>query len=121
MGRISVVAAYDRPVISENRRTHRRRKLSHPIRLEIELHGYDSEERRFEVSGETMNLSRSGMLARLERTVPRESRCVIYFPTGHGVVGRTMVYGRVRRVGESESGCAVAVQFDVPLESLEAL
>lgn len=121
MGRLSVVAAYDRPVVTDNRRSHRRLKVSHAIRLEIELHGYDREEQRFEVSGETMNVSRSGMLARMDHTVPSESRCVVYFPTGHGVVGRTMVYGRVRRVGESESGCAVAVQFDVPLESLEAL
>ena len=103
-----------------DRRTDSRVLATHPIVLEVELHGYDEGEHRFSASRQTANLSRGGLLAVVDRVVEAGIRCVAHFPQGVGKVGRTMVFGRVSRSHATAAGCEVAVDFDTPLEHLEA-
>lgn len=106
-------------MIDEERRTHYRRDAALPIVLQVELHGFDSVEGRFEARGKTVNLSRGGLLARLDQPLDAGLRCVAHFPNAMGLLGRTMIYGTVRRARSAVSGHEVAVIFDTPLQEIE--
>lgn len=90
-----------------------------PVVIQIELHGYDAEDRRFQCSGRTVNMSRGGLLAQVDRKVESGTRCLAHFPSAAGRLGRTMVYGVVGRVRETPAGCEVALTFDNPLLQVE--
>lgn len=102
-----------------DRREHPREASSVPVVLQVELHGYDAEDERFKASGRTVNMSRGGLLARIDRKLASGTRCLAHFPSAVGQLGRTMIYGTVRRVVESSRGWEVAVAFDNPLLDLD--
>ena len=79
------------------------------------MHGFDASDTRFQARGRTLNVSRGGLLAQLDRDVQPGVRCLAHFPRALGRLGRTMVYGVVRRSEPCEGGYRVAVTFDTPL------
>lgn len=101
----------------------RRRFLRHPaimpVVLRVELHGYDAEHVRFEANGRTVNMSRGGLLARIDRTVAAGTRCLAHFPDASGMLGRTIVFGEVRRCTGGGDRWEVAVVFDTPLVEID--
>ena len=103
----------------DDRRTHDRQSLALPIVLDVEIHGYDATDRPFRASGETVNVCCGGLMAHLDRAVLPGVRCLTHFPRGAGKIGRTMIYGTVRRSEPNDSGYEVAVVFDTPLRQVE--
>lgn len=101
------------------RRCHPRRPAALPVVLQVELHGFDGGDHRFRSSGRTVNLSRSGLLARVDHEVRPGTRCLAHFPSATGQLGRTMIYGVVRRARDLAGKFEVALTFDNPLMHLE--
>ncbi|MFQ5743820.1 MAG: PilZ domain-containing protein [Acidobacteriota bacterium] len=90
------------------------------INLMVSLHGFDPDDHHFEAKGMTINISRKGLLTRVNRPVAENSRCLVHIPGGEGRLGRTLIYGVVRRTTEVKDYFEVAVEFDTPLEFLRA-
>ena len=97
-----------------------REPATYAINLMVALHGFDVDQHRFEAKGTTINMSCSGLLCRVNRPVGVESRCLVHLPDGEEYVGRTMIYGVIRRVAEVDDGFDVGVEFDSPLDFLKA-
>lgn len=97
-------------------RSFERIPVVYEINLMVGLYGFDPQDHRFEAHGRTINISRSGVLVKVLRPVAVSSRCLIHFEEGEEVVGRTLVYGIVRRVNEVEDEFQVGIEFDNPLD-----
>lgn len=103
----------------DERRQHPRFDATVPVVLRVELHGYDADHARFEANGRTVNMSRGGLLARIDRTLPAGTRCLAHFPDATGMLGRTIVFGEVRRCTGLGERWEVAVVFDTPLVEID--
>jgi len=90
--------------------------VEYAINLTVGLYGFDPNDHGFEAHGETINISRSGTLVRVRRPIVVNSRCLIHLVDGEGIVGRTMIYGTVRRTEEIKGSFQIAVEFDNPLD-----
>lgn len=101
------------------RRTHERQATAVAIVLDVELHGFDHTDARFQARGKTVNVSPGGLLAQVDRPIDAGTRCVVHFPLAIGVLGRTMVYGCVRRCAPDGSSFEMALYFDTPLGEAE--
>lgn len=104
---------------NDERRQHRRHDAVMAVVLRLELHGYDEEHVRFEANGRTVNVSRGGLLARIDRTLAAGTRCLAHFPDATGMLGRTLVFGEVRRCTGMGDRWEVAVVFDTPLVEID--
>ncbi len=103
----------------DDRREFPRAVAKVPVVLQVELHGYDAEDTRFRANGRTVNMSRSGLLARIDFELAKGTHCLAHFPSATGQLGRTMIYGTVQRCDEAAKGWQVAVSFDNPLLDLD--
>ena len=90
----------------------------HPIHLMVSLHGFDPSDHRFEAKGITLNLSKGGALVRVNQPVAVESRCLMHIPGGEARLGRTLIYGIVRRTREVQDSYEVAIEFDTRLQNI---
>lgn len=103
----------------DERRQHPRRAAALPIVLRVELHGYDAGRGRFESVGRTRNVSCGGLLARVDREVQLEGRVIAHFPDATGSLGRTILFGTVRRCEAIGDRWEIAVSFDTPLAEID--
>lgn len=103
----------------DDRRQFSRHHAAVAVVLRVELHGYDADHVRFEANGRTVNMSRGGLLARIDRTVEAGTRCLAHFPDASGMLGRTIVFGEVRRCTGGGDRWEVAVVFDTPLVEID--
>lgn len=103
----------------DDRRQHPRRAASLQIVLRVELHGFDAANTRFESVGRTRNVSCGGLLARVDRPVELEGRVIAHFPDATGSLGRTILFGTVRRCEPIGDRWEIAVGFDTPLVEID--
>jgi hypothetical protein len=103
----------------DDRRRHPRRVAALPIVLRVELHGFDASNSRFESVGRTRNVSCGGLLARVDREVAPEGRVIAHFPDATGSLGRTILFGTVRRCESIGDRWEIAVGFDTPLAEID--
>lgn len=103
----------------DERRGFVREPTAIPLILQVELHGYDATDERFRAEGRTVNMSHGGLLARVNSELEPGTRCLSHFPSAVGQLGRTMIYGTVKRCRPAASGWEVAVAFDNPLLELD--
>ena len=103
----------------KNRREFHREGAVLEVELEIEIYGFQGDSRPFFASGKTLNISRSGVLARLDVPVLRGSVCKLFFSRTGDQVRPHHVAGRVARMTKSGNEFLIAVQFDEPLARLE--
>lgn len=96
-----------------------RQEAALEIELEIEIYGFEDESRPFFTSGKTINISRDGVLARLDVPLSRGSVCKLFFRQTGDQVRPHHVAGRVVRLARSGEDFLVAVRFDEPLTRLE--
>ena len=68
------------------------------------------------LDGLTMNLSRGGMLARIDRGILRHGRYLIRFLEVVGAIQPSVTWGAVRRSRTRDRGWEVGIEFDDPLE-----
>lgn len=103
----------------DDRREHPRRVASLPVVLRVELHGFDATNARFESVGRTRNVSCGGLLARVDHPVELEGRVIAHFPDATGTLGRTILFGSVRRCEPVGDRWEIAVGFDTPLAEID--
>ena len=72
------------------------------------------------LEGLTINLSRSGMLVRLNYLVPPGASCVVRFLVSGQQIVPEILRGTVRRAEPTETGCDVAVEFETALRVLKS-
>ena len=99
-----------------NARGFERLAVEYSINLMVGLYGFDPSDHGFEAHGETINISRGGTLVRVRRPIVVNSRCLIHLVDGEGIVGRTLIYGTVRRADELDDLFHIAIEFDNPLD-----
>ena len=97
-------------------RSFERLAVEYSINLMVGLYGFDPNDHGFEAHGETVNISRGGALVQVRRPMVIGSRCLIHLIDGEGIVGRTLIYGTVRRADELNELFHVAIEFDNPLD-----
>ena len=100
------------------RRKFPRQEAALDMELEIEIYGFEGESRPFFASGKTINISRSGVLARLDVPVQQGSVCKLFFSRTGDQVRPHHVAGRVARMTASADEYLIAVEFDEPLAHL---
>jgi hypothetical protein len=101
------------------RRRFPREEAALEVELEIEIYGFEGESRPFFASGKTVNISRDGVLARLDLPVARGSVCKLFFRQPGDQVRPHHVAGRVARLSQCGDDFLIAVRFDEPLARLE--
>lgn len=104
----------DSPQSPERRSTER---FSASFGLRIEIDGYTDTMEPFYATGSTLNVSRGGLLARVDRPIPLASSCSVLFETTEPD-SNAEVRGKVVRSQQSSTGCFVAIEFRHPLEEL---
>ena len=99
-----------------DRRVHERYDIALSIDFEITTDGVAAPRLR----GNTINVSRGGLLADIGVRTAVDVSCVVTFRDAQGLIAPLRVTGHVVHVGMWTHGReAVAVQFDAPLERLE--
>lgn len=98
----------------ERRSTER---FSASFGLRIEIDGYTDTMEPFYATGSTLNVSRGGLLARVDRPIPLASRCSVLFETPEPRPD-SEVRGKVVRSEQGGTGCFVAIEFGKPLKKL---
>ncbi len=104
---------------SDNRRAYRRLPANVQIQLEPEHHAHRRDLAALPLDGLTMNLSRGGMLARIDRGILRHGRYLIRFLEVGGAIQPSVTWGAVRRSRTRDNGWEVGIEFDDPLETLK--
>ena len=70
-------------------------------------------------SGRTINISRGGLLARMDQSVTTGSRCLVHFDKGSDRVRPSRAWGKVLRTQGWGEHFVVAIEFETPLQVLE--
>lgn len=103
---------------SSNRRAFPRISLSFPILLEPDVQLADQHPLATPISGVTLNLSKGGMLARIEHGILRHGRYRVRFLRTAGTVEPDRLSGVVRHSRARRKGWEVGFQFDDVLRVL---
>lgn len=90
------------------------------LEIQVEIYGFETESHPFFASGETLNISLSGLLAYLDAPVSSGSVCSIFFRNAGHQVRPCLLAGRVLRCDARADGFVIAVTFDEPLLHLAA-
>ena len=116
----------DKPQEELERRRHSRVRASYriklevPVELEVELRSDDVSIQQFVAHGVTVNISQSGMLARIDQRVVEGADCSVHFLAAKEKLSPDVKQGKVHRVRVLRGGYEVAVEFETPLEILNA-
>ncbi len=103
----------------EERRAYPRVDVAFDLRLDVTIRTPGSKP----ATGTTVNVSRGGILATVDRRVSLRSRCVIQFEGAEAKIriSPTEVRGVVLRMTPHKSGFLIAIMFDTPLDALEVI
>ena len=103
----------------EDRRAYPRVDAAFDLRLNVEVGAAGSRP----ALGKTVNVSRGGLLAAVDRRVPLGCRCAIQFEGAEAEdrISPMHVSGRVLRLTPRATDFLVAVMFDTPLEALNVV
>ena len=108
-----------------DRRSARRLAAAHrvevvlPVDILVGRLKADSPPIPLKLEGVTINVSLTGMLARLNQLVPPGTTCVIRFLVSEDQVAPEILRATVRRAEPTETGCDIAVEFGTVLEVLK--
>jgi len=97
------------------RRAHPRVSASFRLTLAVEVGLGGSQT----AHGVTVNISRGGIMASVDRRLPLRARCRIHFPDAAHRIRPTETGGEVLRISRQGKGFLVGIKFDEPLEVLE--
>jgi len=101
------------------RRAYMRLPANVQIQLEPEHRTRRQDFAALPLDGLTMNLSRGGMLARIDRGVLRHGRYLIRLLEASGAIDPSVTWGVVRRCRPGDHVWEVGIEFDDPLETLK--
>ena len=105
----------------DNRRQYERIRVSQPVKLEATLRGRFIDIMRLEMSGQTIDMSRGGVLANVDQSITPGVRCRVDFAEIEGKETPESLWGRVRRTTTGKDGFIVAIEFDEPVRAVKAL
>jgi hypothetical protein len=102
-----------------NRRAFERLPAHLQIELEPERRTSRSELAPLPLNGVTVNVSRGGLLAKIDQGILRHGRYLVRFLEAGSAVKPAITHGSVRRSRARNHGWEVGIEFDDPLESLK--
>jgi len=100
-------------------RSHQRVNVAYAIKVEAALNLGGREVMRLTLIGTSIDISRGGMLIRMDQDVTPGARCEVFFPGTEGQIVPDRICGKVRRSRKHKQGFDLAIEFDVPLEVLQ--
>ena len=103
---------------SQNRRTYQRLPAHFQVQLEPQHRAQRQDLAGLPISGLTVNLSRGGMLAKIDQGILRHGRYLIRFLEAGGAIQPAFAKGVVRRSRARSRGWEVGIEFDDPLEDI---
>ncbi len=107
------------PAEPADQREHERISVAYEINIEAGLNIRGQEVMRLTLVGTTVDISLGGMLIRVDQDVAPGARCDVRFTDADGQIEPPETWGRVRRSTATRGGFEIAVQFAVPLDSLQ--
>jgi len=102
-----------------NRRAYRRLPAQLQIQLEPEHRAHRQDIAALPLNGTTVNMSRGGMLAKIDRGILRHGRYLIRFLEASGAIRPEITWGAVRRSRARSRGWEVGIEFDDPLDVIK--
>jgi len=103
----------------ENRRAYQRLPANFTIELEPEQRTNRSDLAALPLEGMTVNVSKGGMLAKIDQGILRHGRYLIRFLEAGGAIRPAVTWGAVRRSRARNRGWEVGIEFDDPLDELK--
>ena len=95
-----------------DRRTYPRFPVSFPVRFRVDVLGSQFLVSEFSSSGAILNISRSGMLAQVDRLLAVGTDCVMSLMHADRLVWPHEVRGHVRRSSMGNGGWEIGVEFE---------
>ena len=95
-----------------DRRTYPRFSVSCPVRFRVDLLGSQFLVSAFDSSGAALDISRSGMLAQVDRLFAVGTDCVMSLVHADGLVWPHEVRGHVRRSSLGNAGWKIGLEFE---------
>lgn len=102
----------------QNRRAFQRLPAHFQIQLEPEHRAQRQDIPALPLNGTTVNVSRGGMLAKIDQGILRHGRYLIRFLEASGAIQPEVTWGAVRRSRARNKGWEVGIEFDDPLEEI---
>jgi hypothetical protein len=102
----------------QNRRAFQRLPANLQIQLEPEHRAQRQDIAGLPLDGMTVNVSRGGMLAKIDQGILRHGRYLIRFLEAGGAIQPAVTWGAVRRSRARNRGWEVGIEFDDPLETI---
>lgn len=102
-----------------NRRAFQRSSAHFQIQLEPERRASRRDIGGLPLNGTTVNVSRGGMLAKIDQGILRHGRYLIRFLEASGAIQPEVTWGAVRRSRARNKGWEVGIEFDDPLEQID--
>lgn len=103
----------------DNRRAFTRLLARVQVQLEPEHRTHRQDFAALPLDGLTMNLSRGGMLARIDQGILRHGRYLVRFLEAGRSIQPSVTWGAVRRSRARNRGWEVGIEFDDPLDLLK--
>jgi len=103
----------------QNRRAFMRLPANFQIQLEPEHRAQRQDIAALPLNGMTVNVSRGGMLAKIDQGILRHGRYLIRFLEASGAIEPAVTWGAVRRSRARNKGWEVGIEFDDPLEVIK--
>lgn len=103
----------------QNRRAFQRLPAHIQIQLEPEHRAQRQDIAALPLNGTTVNVSRGGMLAKIDQGILRHGRYLIRFLEASGAIEPEVTWGAVRRSRARNKGWEVGIEFDDPLEEIK--
>jgi len=94
-------------------------RVAYKVNFEASLSLLDHEVMRLELSGKTIDISRSGMLIRVQQEVLPGALCDVRFVDSKGMIKPERITARVRRSAQVNGDFHLAMEFHPPLEKLD--
>ena len=94
-----------------DRRLYPRFSVSCPVNFSVDLLGSQFQVERFSSSGTVLDISRSGLLAEVDRLVAVGTECVLTLVNAEGLVCPQKMRGVVQRSSMGNAGWKIGVQF----------
>ncbi|MFQ5744465.1 MAG: PilZ domain-containing protein [Acidobacteriota bacterium] len=98
----------------------RRRASRRPLRLGVEVYGYDGELSLIHAYGMTDNVSSQGLHAFIDASLPVGARAVVAVRSRHPALQPRILHGKVVRCRNNVDGFGIAIQFDLAIKRWNA-
>lgn len=111
----------DTPIEADpaNRRAYQRLPAHFQIQLEPQHRSHHQDIAGLPLHGMTVNLSRGGMLVKIDQGILRHGRYLIRFLEAGGAIQPAFTWGAVRRSRARNKAWEVGFEFDDPLEHIK--